>query len=217
MAIVAPSILSADFANLERDMNVIRDAGAPWAHVDIMDGHFVPNITIGIPVVKALRRVSDLTLDVHLMITEPGRYAEAFCKAGADFLTVHLEADTPERIQQTLIDIRSMGAKAGISIKPGTPAEALEPYLAFCDMILIMTVEPGFGGQKFMEDMMGKLRYLRSRLDVCNPGCLLEVDGGVDASTAPICKAAGANVLVSGSAFFKAADKAEFVARLSAE
>ena len=217
MAIVAPSILSADFANLERDMNVIRDAGAPWAHVDIMDGHFVPNITIGIPVVKALRRVSDLTLDVHLMITEPGRYAEAFCKAGADFLTVHLEADTPERIQQTLIDIRSMGAKAGISIKPGTPAEALEPYLAFCDMILIMTVEPGFGGQKFMENMMGKLRYLRSRLDVCNPGCLLEVDGGVDASTAPICKAAGANVLVSGSAFFKAADKAEFVARLSAE
>ena len=217
MAIVAPSILSADFANLERDMNVIRDAGAPWAHVDIMDGHFVPNITIGIPVVKALRRVSDLTLDVHLMITEPGRYAEAFCKAGADFLTVHLEADTPERIQQTLIDIRSMGAKAGISIKPGTPAEALEPYLAFCDMILIMTVEPGFGGQKFMADMMGKLRYLRSRLDVCNPGCLLEVDGGVDASTAPICKAAGANVLVSGSAFFKAADKAEFVTRLSAE
>lgn len=217
MAIVAPSILSADFANLERDMNVIRDAGAPWAHVDIMDGHFVPNITIGIPVVKALRRVSDLTLDVHLMITEPGRYAEAFCKAGADFLTVHLEADTPERILQTLIDIRAMGVKAGISVKPGTPAEALEPYLTFCDMILIMTVEPGFGGQKFMEDMMGKLRYLRSRLDVCNPGCLLEVDGGVDASTAPICKAAGANVLVSGSAFFKAADKAEFVTRLSAE
>lgn len=217
MAIVAPSILSADFANLERDMNVIRDAGAPWAHVDIMDGHFVPNITIGIPVVKALRRVSDLTLDVHLMITEPGRYAEAFCKAGADFLTVHLEADTPERIQQTLLNIRAMGVKAGISVKPGTPAEALEPYLTFCDMILIMTVEPGFGGQKFMENMMGKLRYLRSRLDVCNPGCLLEVDGGVDASTAPICKAAGANVLVSGSAFFKAADKAEFVTRLSAE
>lgn len=217
MAIVAPSILSADFANLERDMNVIRDAGAPWAHVDIMDGHFVPNITIGIPVVKALRRVSDLTLDVHLMITEPGRYAEAFCKAGADFLTVHLEADTPERILQTLIDIRAMGVKAGISVKPGTPAEALEPYLTFCDMILIMTVEPGFGGQKFMENMMGKLHYLRSRLDVCNPGCLLEVDGGVDASTAPICKAAGANVLVSGSAFFKAADKRGFVARLSAE
>ena len=217
MAIVAPSILSADFANLERDMNVIRDAGAPWAHVDIMDGHFVPNITIGIPVVKALRRVSDLTLDVHLMITEPGRYAEAFCKAGADFLTVHLEADTPERILQTLIDIRAMGVKAGISVKPGTPAEALEPYLTFCDMILIMTVEPGFGGQKFREDMMDKLRYLRSRLDMCNPGCLLEVDGGVDTRTAPICKAAGANVLVSGSAFFKAADKRGFVARLSAE
>lgn len=217
MAIVAPSILSADFANLERDMNAIRDARAPWAHVDIMDGHFVPNITIGIPVVKALRRVSDLTLDVHLMITEPGRYTEAFCKAGADFLTIHLEADTPERIQQTLLNIRAMGVKAGISIKPGTPAEALEPYLTSCDMILIMTVEPGFGGQKFMENMMEKLRFLRRRLDVCNPACLLEVDGGVDARTAPICKAAGANVLVSGSAFFKAEDRADFVARLSAE
>ena len=217
MAIVAPSILSADFANLERDMGVIRDAGAPWAHVDIMDGQFVPNITIGIPVVKALRRVSDLTLDVHLMVDRPGRYAEAFCKAGADYLTVHLEADTPEKIRQTLLTIRSLGVKAGISIKPGTPVEALEPYLAICDMILIMTVEPGFGGQKFMEDMMEKLRYLRGRLGQCNSACLLEVDGGVDSRTAPICKAAGANVLVSGSAFFKAEEKAEFVARLSAE
>ena len=217
MAIIAPSILSADFANLERDMHVIRDAGAPWAHVDIMDGQFVPNISIGIPVVQALRRVSDLTLDVHLMIDRPGRYAEAFCKAGADFLTVHLEADTPERIRQTLADIRAMGVKAGLSIKPGTPVEALEPFLTSCDMILIMTVEPGFGGQKFMANMMEKLRYLRARLDMCNPGCLLEVDGGVDANTAPICKAAGAGVLVSGSAFFKAANKAEFVARLSAE
>lgn len=217
MAIVAPSILSADFANLERDMNAIRDAGAPWAHLDVMDGHFVPNITIGIPVVKALRRVSDLVLDVHLMITNPGRYAEAFCKAGADWLTVHLEADTPEEIGRTLAAIRAMGVKAGISVKPGTPAEALEPFLTACDMILVMTVEPGFGGQKFMADMMEKLRWLRARLDVVNPGCLLEVDGGVDETTAPVCKAAGAEVLVSGSAFFKAADRAAFVERLSRE
>lgn len=217
MVIVTPSILSADFANLERDMDVIRNAGAPWAHVDVMDGHFVPNITVGLPVVKALRRVSDLTLDVHLMISEPGKYAEAFCKAGADYLTVHLEADTPEKIRQTLESIRAMGAKTGLAIKPGTPVESLESYLPLCDMILVMTVEPGFGGQSFMENMMEKLRYLRGRLEVCNPGYLLQVDGGVDLRTGPICKAAGANVLVSGSAFFKAADKADFVARLSAE
>ena len=216
MAIVAPSILSADFANLERDLGKIRDAGAPWAHVDIMDGHFVPNITIGIPVVQALRRVSDLTLDVHLMITEPGRYVERFCKAGADYLTIHLESDTPENIAQTLRAIRELGVKAGLSVKPGTPAEALEPYLSLCDMILVMTVEPGFGGQKFMEPMMEKLRYLRARLAQCNPGCLLEVDGGVDLTTAPICKEAGATVLVSGSAFFKAPDRTEFVRILSA-
>lgn len=215
MAIVAPSILSADFANLERDMGKIRDAGAPWAHVDIMDGHFVPNITIGIPVVQALRRVSDLTLDVHLMITEPGRYVESFCKAGADYLTVHLESDTPEKIGETLRSIRSLGAKAGLSIKPGTPVEALEPYLMLCDIILIMTVEPGFGGQKFMAPMMEKLRYLRTRLEQCGHKCLLEVDGGVDLTTAPLCKEAGATVLVSGSAFFKATDQAEFVKTLS--
>lgn len=206
MAIVAPSILSADFANLERDMHVIRDAGAPWAHVDIMDGHFVPNITIGIPVVKALRRVSDLTLDVHLMITEPGRYAEAFCKAGVDFLTVHLEADTPERIMQTLLSIRAMGAKAGISVKPGTPAEALEPYLTFCDMILIMTVEPGFGGQAFMTHQLDTIRRVREIIGQYNPSCDLEVDGGINPVTARQVVEAGANVLVAGSSVYGAPD-----------
>lgn len=214
MAIISPSILAADFVNLERDMNVLKDAGAPWAHVDVMDGVFVPNITIGIPVVAALRKCSDLVLDVHLMITQPIRYVEAFCKAGADYLTIHLESDTPENIHEALRRIRAQGVKAGLSIKPGTPAQALAPFLAECNMILVMTVEPGFGGQSFMEDMMPKLRWLKTELAKVNPGCLLEVDGGVDLRTAPICKAAGAEALVSGSAFFKAADKAGFVAEL---
>ena len=216
MAIISPSILSADFVNLERDMGVLKTAGAPWAHVDVMDGIFVPNITIGIPVVAALRKCTDLILDVHLMIDRPIRYVEAFGKSGADYLTVHLEADTPENIHETLRLIREHGMKAGLSIKPGTPAEAVEPYLTECDMILVMTVEPGFGGQKFMADMMPKLSWLREHLAAVNPGCLLEVDGGVDRNTAPVCKQAGADVLVSGSAFFKAADKAEFVKEVQA-
>ena len=214
MAIVAPSILSADFGNLQRDLEGIKAFGAPWAHVDVMDGHFVPNISLGFPVIEAMRRITDLTLDVHLMITEPIRYVQRFCKAGADWLTVHLEADSPEKIHETLALIRANGVRPGLSIKPGTPVEALEPYLGEADMILIMTVEPGFGGQKFMEDMMPKLEYLRRRLKEVNPDCLLEVDGGVDTVTAPICKAAGAQVLVSGSSYFKAPDKAAFVQAL---
>ncbi len=216
MAIISPSILSADFVNLERDMGVLKSAGAPWAHVDVMDGIFVPNITIGIPVVAALRKVTDLVLDVHLMIDRPIRYVADFCKAGADYLTVHLEADTPENIHKTLKMIRESGMKAGLSLKPGTPAEAAAPFLEECDMILVMTVEPGFGGQKFMADMMPKLVWLREHLNEVNPGCLLQVDGGVDRTTAPVCKQAGAQVLVSGSAFFKAEDKAAFVKEVQA-
>ena len=214
MAILSPSILAADFANLERDIRVVKEAGAPWVHVDVMDGVFVPNISIGIPVVGAIRKVTDLVLDVHLMITKPGRYVEDFVKAGADWLTVHLEADEPQNILDALRQIRALGCKAGISVKPRTPAEALEPYLKECDMILIMTVEPGFGGQSFMADMMPKLQYLRARLDAVNPGCVLQVDGGVDLNTADVCKTSGAEVLVAGSAFFKAADKKAFAQAL---
>ena len=214
MAKLSPSILSADFVNLERDIHVIEDAGAPWVHVDVMDGVFVPNITIGIPVVAAIRKITGLVLDVHLMITQPLRYVEAFCKAGAEYLTIHLEADTPENTHAALRKIHELGCKTGLSIKPGTPAEALEPYLTECDMILIMTVEPGFGGQSFMADMMPKLQYLRARLDEVNPQCVLQVDGGVDISTAEVCKAAGAEILVAGSAFFKAGDKKALTAAL---
>ena len=215
MAIVAPSVLSADFANLQRELDDMKAAGITWVHVDIMDGHFVPNISIGVPVVECMRKVTDLTLDVHLMITQPIRFAETFCKAGADLVTVHLEADTPEKIHETLARIRAMGVKAGISVKPGTPAEALDPFLKEVDLILVMTVEPGFGGQKFMADMMPKLRTLRDRLQCVNPECLLEVDGGIDPVTAPIVKENGVNVLVSGSAYFRSDDKQSFIAALA--
>lgn len=211
MALIAPSILAADFANLQQATDLIAASGGDLVHVDVMDGHFVPNISIGIPVVASLRRVTRLPLDVHLMIDRPGRYVEAFCKAGADYLTVHVEADAPEAIHAALDRTAALGVKPAISLKPGTPAEAVFPFLEKCAMVLVMTVEPGFGGQAFMEDMMPKLAALRGRLAQVNPGCLLEVDGGIDRRTAPVCKAAGANVLVTGSAFFRAEDKPDFV------
>ena len=211
MAKIAPSILSADFVNLERDIHNIEENGADWVHVDVMDGLFVPNISIGIPVVQALRRVTDLPLDVHLMIERPIRYVEQVVRAGADWLTIHIEADQPQNTLEALDKIRALGCKAAVSLKPRTPAEAALPYLTKCDMVLVMTVEPGFGGQSFMADMMEKVRFLRTTLDRVNPECRIEVDGGVDAVTQAVCKQNGADVLVTGSAYFKAADRAAFV------
>ena len=211
MAKIAPSILSADFVNLERDIRNLRDHGADFVHVDVMDGIFVPNITIGIPVVAAIRRITDLPLDVHLMIDRPVRYVEQFVKAGADYLTVHIEADQPQNTLEALDKIHALGCKAGIVLKPKTPAEAAIPYLEKCDMILVMTVEPGFGGQKFMADMMPKVKQLREWMDDINPDCLIEVDGGVDSNTHALCKENGADVLVAGSAYFRAEDKTAFV------
>lgn len=217
MAKIAPSILSADFVNLERDIHNIEANGADWVHVDVMDGIFVPNITIGLPVLRDIRRVTRLPLDVHLMIDRPIRYAERFIKAGADWLTVHLEADSPENTMACLQKIRALGCKAGLSLKPGTPVEEAIPFLTECDLILVMTVEPGFGGQSFMTDMMRKTSRLRAALDEVNPKCLIEVDGGIDAATQAVCKKNGVGVMVTGSAYFKAKDRAAFVKTIQSE
>ena len=211
MAILAPSILSADYMHFHEDMDRAKADGAKWLHVDIMDGHFVPNLTFGYGWVKAMRKITDLVLDVHLMIDTPIKYAEEFCKAGADYLTIHVEADTEENIHKTIDLIRSLGVKPGVVVKPTTPAEAVAPYLEKVDMVLVMTVEPGFGGQKFMAHMMPKVKQLREMINEKNPACHLEVDGGVDRTTGEVCKENGANVLVAGSAFFGSNDRPGFV------
>ena len=216
MAILSPSILSCDYMNMQRDFEACKEYGCKWLHVDIMDGHFVPNLSFGYSLVKAMRPITDLVLDVHLMIDTPIKYAEEFCKAGADYLTIHVEADTPENIKKTLELIRSLGVKPGIVVKPKTPASAVAEYLPMVDLVLVMTVEPGFGGQKFMADMMPKVKELRTMLDEVNPDCHLEVDGGVDLNTCVTCKENGADVLVAGSAYFKATDKATFVKEIEA-
>ena len=212
MVKIAPSILSADFANLERDIHRIADAD--YVHVDVMDGVFVPNISIGIPVVQSIRKVTELPLDVHLMITQPVRYVEQFCDAGADLVTIHVESDFPENIQAAIDKIHAKGKRAGIVLKPKTTWEAVLPYIDEVELILVMTVEPGFGGQAFMEGQLDTIRQVRALIDRYHPSCLLQVDGGVNAQTAKQCIAAGANVLVAGSAVYGAADIPAAIAAL---
>ena len=209
---IAPSILSADFANLEKDIR--RIDSADYVHVDVMDGMFVPNISIGIPVVQSIRPITKLPLDVHLMIVQPVRYVEQFCDAGADLVTVHVEADTEENIHAAIDKIHARGKRAGIVLKPKTPAEAVLPFLKKVELILVMTVEPGFGEQHFMADQMPKVRAIRTLIDAQNPACELEVDGGVAPDTCKACTDAGANVLVAGSAVYKAEDIPARIAQL---
>ncbi len=201
--IVAPSILSADFANLERDIKLIEKAGADWVHVDVMDGHFVPNITIGAPVVSSLRKVTDLVLDVHLMIENPEKYIDDFAKAGSDFITVHYEA-CKDNCEAVIGQIKAHNIKAGLSIKPKTSVEEIEKFIEKIDLALVMTVEPGFGGQSFMYDCVDKVKKIQSYArKVNNDRLYIEVDGGINDETAKIVKDAGANALVAGSYVYK--------------
>ena len=203
---IAPSILSADFTRLGDDIRSV--SSADYLHFDVMDGVFVPNISIGIPVLESVRRFTDMVLDVHLMITEPSRYVEMFCDAGADIVVFHVEADTHENTSAAIDAIHACGKKAGLSVKPRTDVSALYPHMERLDLALIMTVEPGFGGQSFMAEQLPKISKLREYISSRGISCEIEVDGGINPDTAQLCVNAGANVLVAGSDIFKSTDRA---------
>jgi ribulose-phosphate 3-epimerase len=212
--LVAPSILSADFARLAEEIRAVESAGADWLHVDVMDGRFVPNLTIGPPVVKAIRRVTKLPLDVHLMIVEPERYVDAFAEAGADTITIHVEACT--HLHRTLAHVRSLGKRAGVTLNPSTSPETLRYALDVCDQVLVMSVNPGFGGQSFIREMLPKVAEIRRMIDEAPGGrpIDLEIDGGINEETARDAIAAGARVLVAGNAVFGAKDYAKAIASI---
>jgi len=206
MVKIAPSILSADFAKLGEEIIAVEKAGADYIHIDVMDGHFVPNITIGPLIVEAIRPVTKLPLDVHLMIENPDQYIEAFAKAGADYITVHVEAC--RHLHRTLHYIKSFGIKAGVVLNPATPVDTIQHILADIDMVLLMSVNPGFGGQKFIPEVLPKIKKVKEMSDAIGKEIEIEIDGGVNPETAKLCVDAGANVLVAGSAIYNQEDYA---------